>query len=276
MKRTITLLLLFSLILILPGCGGRDISDTSELPDSSTSAIVDPGPTPDDDSASSAPPAEPESPPLTVDDVNNLAAGTVLTQDELSQLEVTKLFFYSAISDEVFARMEGKSFGEGCVVSREELRYVRVLHTGFDGEAHIGELVVNQAIADEIVDIFYGLYQNSYPIEKMLLIDEYDGDDELSMEDNNTSCFNFRPVSGTSSLSRHAYGMAIDINPLYNPYVTASGYQPSNAVDYLDRSADIPYKIDEDDLCYQLFTKYGFTWGGSWNSVKDYQHFEME
>lgn len=276
MKRTITLLLLFSLILILPGCGGRDIPDTSELPDSSTSAIVDPGPTPDDDSASSAPPAEPESPPLTVDDVNNLAAGTVLTQDELSQLEVTKLFFYSAISDEVFARMEGKSFGEGCVVSREELRYVRVLHTGFDGEAHIGELVVNQAIADEIVDIFYGLYQNSYPIEKMLLIDEYDGDDELSMEDNNTSCFNFRPVSGTSSLSRHAYGMAIDINPLYNPYVTASGYQPSNAVDYLDRSADIPYKIDEDDLCYQLFTKYGFTWGGSWNSVKDYQHFEME
>lgn len=276
MKRTITLLLLFSLILILPGCGGRDISDTSELPDSSTSAIVDPGPAPDAGSASSAPPAEPESPPLTVDDVNNLAAGTVLTQDELSQLEVTKLFFYSAISDEVFARMEGNSFGEGCVVSREELRYVRVLHTGFDGEAHIGELVVNQAIADEIVDIFYGLYQNSYPIEKMLLIDEYDGDDELSMEDNNTSCFNFRPVSGTSSLSRHAYGMAIDINPLYNPYVTASGYQPSNAVDYLDRSADIPYKIDEDDLCYQLFTKYGFTWGGSWNSVKDYQHFEME
>lgn len=276
MKRTITLLLLFSLILILPGCGGRDISDTSELPDSSTSAIVDPGPAPDAGSASSAPPAEPESPPLTVDDVNNLAAGTVLTQDELSQLEITKLFFYSAISDEVFARMEGNSFGEGCVVSREELRYVRVLHTGFDGEAHIGELVVNQAIADEIVDIFYGLYQNSYPIEKMLLIDEYDGDDELSMEDNNTSCFNFRPVSGTSSLSRHAYGMAIDINPLYNPYITASGYQPSNAVDYLDRSADIPYKIDEDDLCYQLFTKYGFTWGGSWNSVKDYQHFEME
>lgn len=264
MKQMITLTLLLCLILALPGCG-KDASDISTPSEPSASVAPDPEPT-----------EEAPQPSLTVDDVNAMAAGTILSQEELSQLEVTELFFSSMISDEVFARMDGVSFGAGCTVPREELRYVRVLHTGFDGEAHIGELVVNQAIADATVDIFYGLYQASYPIEKMLLVDEYGGDDELSMEDNNTSCFNFRPVSGTSSLSRHAYGMAIDVNPLYNPYITSSGYQPTTAGDYVDRSADIPYKIDEDDLCYQLFTKYGFTWGGSWSSVKDYQHFEME
>ncbi|MCD7886433.1 MAG: M15 family metallopeptidase [Clostridiales bacterium] len=170
--------------------------------------------------------------------------------------------------------MEGVSFGADCTTAREDLRYVRVLHTGFDGETHIGELVVNRAIAEDIVEIFQSLYEASYPIEKMLLVDEYGGDDELSMEDNNTSCFNFRAVSGTEHLSQHAYGLAIDVNPLYNPYITASGYEPYNAGDYIDRTLDTPYKIDESDLCYQLFTQHGFTWGGSWSSVKDYQHFQ--
>ena len=99
------------------------------------------------------------------------------------------------------------------------------------------------------------------------------------MEDNNTSCFNYRPVEGTSSLSKHALGLAIDINPFYNPYITynkdgSEKVSPANASAYADRTASFPYKIDENDLCYQLFKEHGFTWGGHWNSCKDYQHFQ--
>ena len=122
------------------------------------------------------------------------------------------------------------------------------------------------------------LYQASYPIERIRLIDEYGGDDTLSMEANNTSCFNYRVVDGTSSLSRHAYGLAVDINPLYNPYVTYPNgkrrVSPAASEIYADRSLDFPAKIDKNDLCYQLFTEHGFTWGGNWKTMKDYQHFQ--
>lgn len=98
------------------------------------------------------------------------------------------------------------------------------------------------------------------------------------MEANNTSCFNYRVVDGTSSLSRHAYGLAVDINPLYNPYVTYPNgkrrVSPAASEIYADRSLDFPAKIDKNDLCYQLFTEHGFTWGGNWKTMKDYQHFQ--
>ena len=131
------------------------------------------------------------------------------------------------------------------------------------------------------MEIFYQLYLNEYQIEKVRLIDEYAGDDTASMLDNNTSCFNYRVVDGTSNLSRHAIGCAIDINPFYNPYVVfnkdGSGetyISPKGSEIYADRSQNFPYKIDENDLCYQLFKEHGFIWGGNWNSCKDYQHFQ--
>ena len=213
---------------------------------------------------------------MRINEIMELDAGTILTEEDLKGLDDSKLFCAKKISDEVFARMEGISFGEGCTTRREDLRYLRLLHTGFDGETHIGEMVCHREIARDLLDIFMELYKEEYPIEKILLVDEYGGDDELSMEDNNSSCFNFRPVSGTDHLSNHAYGCAVDINPLYNPYITSSGYTPVNAGDYVDREAENPYKIDEDDLCFRLFTEKGFSWGGNWNSVKDYQHFEKE
>ena len=101
------------------------------------------------------------------------------------------------------------------------------------------------------------------------------------MEANNTSCFNYRVVDGTTSLSKHALGCAIDINPFYNPYVvfdkTGNGQDyisPKGSEIYADRSKDFAYKIDEQALCYRLFKEHGFTWGGDWNSCKDYQHFQ--
>jgi hypothetical protein len=187
-------------------------------------------------------------------------------------------FCQEEISDAVFCRMMGKSYKEECTTPREELRYLRVLHYNKVGEELQGELVCHKDIADDLLAIFRELYQAKYPIERMVLIDEYDADDEASMRANNTSAFNFRKASGMRTLSKHSTGMAIDINPLYNPLVKhregRTRVYPSNATPYIDRSQDFPYKIVKGDLCYRLFKKYGFSWGGDWKSSKDYQHFE--
>lgn len=166
-------------------------------------------------------------------------------------------------------------------VSYEDLRYMNILYYDFNGDVQTGELICNKVIADDLIEIFYELYENEYQIESVRLIDDYNGDDTASMEANNTSCFNYRPVEGTSSLSKHALGCAIDINPFYNPYVVFNKgkagetyISPAGSEIYADRSKVFAYKIDENDLCYKLFKEHGFTWGGNWNSCKDYQHFQ--
>ena len=188
-------------------------------------------------------------------------------------------FYISEINDEIFARIKGKSFKDDCTLPREDLRYLHVLHCGFDGETHEGEMVCNVYIAGTLIDIFKKLYEAGYQIEKIRLVDEYDADDEMSMRDNNSSSFNFRFISHTKKISKHGLGLAVDINTLYNPYTkTVDGkviLEPATAGEYVDRSRDFPHKIDENDLCYKLFIKHGFEWGGSWKSAKDYQHFEI-
>ena len=187
-------------------------------------------------------------------------------------------FYISEIPDDIFEKMQGKSYKADCTLPRENLRYIHVLHVGFDNQVHEGELVVNKDIADDVLEIFKELYESGYQIEKVRLVDEYDADDEASMSDNNSSAFNFRFISHTTKISRHGMGMAVDINTLYNPYVkTVDGelsIEPANAADYVDRSKDFSHKIDHDDLCYKLFTEHGFEWGGDWTHSKDYQHFE--
>ncbi len=192
-------------------------------------------------------------------------------------------FYYEPLSDKIKERITGISYPEeGCTVPYEDLNYVGILYVDFDGNVQDGELICNKAIAQDMVEIFYELYRNDYRLERVRLVDEYGGDDTRSMEDNNTSCFNYRVVDGTSTLSKHALGCAVDINPFYNPYVVynrnGSGetyISPKGSEIYADRSRDFPYKIDENDLCYRLFTERGFTWGGNWNSTKDYQHFQI-
>ena len=188
-------------------------------------------------------------------------------------------FTIDTISDAVFQRMQGKSYKSNCTIDRSELRYLRLSHYDAEGKQRVGELVCNKKIANDLKEIFQELYRNRYPIERMQLIDHYDADDERSMRNNNTSCFNFRTVAGTARLSKHSRGMAIDINPLYNPYVRRRKdgtllVQPANARQYADRKKQRPYKIEKGDLCYRLFLKHGFKWGGSWANSKDYQHFE--
>lgn len=193
-------------------------------------------------------------------------------------------FFYEPITPKIEERIRGISYPEDdsdIAISLDELSYVSVLYNDFEGNVQNGELICNASIALDLVEIFEELYRNNYQFEEISLIDKYGGDDTLSMEHNNTSCFNYRIVDGTDNLSKHAYGLAIDINPYYNPYVVfnkdGSGetyISPKGSEAYADRSKDFPYKIDENDLCYKLFIEHGFTWGGNWNSMKDYQHFQ--
>ena len=192
-----------------------------------------------------------------------------------------KGFSQQAIPDAVFERMQGKSFPVGCKVSRNDLRYLRIKHYDLQGKVHEGEMICNKRIANDLIDIFKELYRQKYPIERMRLIDDYDADDEKSMRANNTSCFCYRRVEGYNKLSNHSMGMAVDINPLYNPlYKRYSNgkelVQPSNAKRYCDRKASFNYKIVKGDLLYRLFVNHGFEWGGDWHSKKDYQHFEKK
>lgn len=196
-------------------------------------------------------------------------------------------FYYEPVSDSLRRYITGVSYpaADGAEditeleITVDELRYVHIWHYDFDGNPAEGELICNEYIAQDLVEIFYELYRNEYQLEKVLLIDEYDGNDIASMEDNNTSCFNYRMAEGGTHLSKHAYGLAVDINPLYNPYVTyekdgTEKVSPAAAESYADRSSGFSYKIDENDLCYKLFIRHGFTWGGNWNNSKDYQHFQ--
>ncbi len=208
-------------------------------------------------------------------------AGTVLDTSAMTDMEIARYFFSQELTDSVFARINGISYKENENIGREELCYLRVLHVDLDGQTRVGELIVNQRIAQDVLEILEELYANAYPIEKMVLIDAYGADDNASMADNNSSAFNYRVIAGTDKLSNHSLGLAIDINPKYNPYVRAGAdgaviIEPEGSEAYADREADFPYKIEEGDLCHRLFLEHGFTWGGSWKSSKDYQHFEKK
>lgn len=156
---------------------------------------------------------------------------------------------------------------------------LHVKHIDFQGRTQEGVIICNKRIAKDLREIFAELYQARYPIERIRPISEYGDDDERSMRANNTSCYCYRVVEGSAKLSNHARGLAIDINPLYNPCVRRRKdgtllIQPATGKPYVNRSKAFKYKITKDDLCYRLFLQHGFKWGGSWRTVKDYQHFE--
>jgi hypothetical protein len=167
------------------------------------------------------------------------------------------------------------SWRAGCPVSLEDLRILRMTHLGFDGRVHTGELVVHEDHAGAVLGVFRELFDAEFPIERMKLVDEYEGDDDLSMAANNTSAFNCRPSTGSpGEWSQHAYGLALDINPVQNPYVAKSGVvDPPKGAAYVDRSTKAPGVIHRDDAVVQAFARIGWGWGGDWTSAKDYQHF---
>jgi len=170
----------------------------------------------------------------------------------------------------------GASWRPGCPVGPEQLRRVEFNHIGFDGQTHRGALIVNHDLVPEVIAVFEQLYEVRYPIDKIRTVDRYPGAaDELSMQDNNTSGFNCRGIPGTVHWSEHAYGRAIDLNPLLNPFIDNAGvFEPANAAAYLDRDRTGPGILHEGDPAVLVFTDRGWQWGGSWRTPVDYQHFE--
>ena len=154
------------------------------------------------------------------------------------------------------------------------MRYLTLYHYYYEGNIRQGEMVCNQAIAHDLLSVFKALFAEAYPIHSIRLVDDFDANDEASMEANNTSCFNYRTMVGTRMISKHALGMAVDVNPLENPCIKYGRVHPASAEDYVDRSKDFPHKIDGNDYCKKVFASYGFSWGGNWGGSKDYQHFE--
>ncbi len=184
-------------------------------------------------------------------------------------------FSATEIPPGVEARMRGVSYPEDARVPLADLRYLRLSYYDFEGNPQTGEMVCNAAIARDLCEIFRDLYDARYPIRSIRLIDDFGASDEASMQADNTSCFNYRTMTGQKKLSRHALGMAIDINPLENPFIDPrGGVHPAEGASYVDRTRDFPHKIDRGDLCYKLFREHGFSWGGAWSRSKDYQHFQ--
>ena len=181
-----------------------------------------------------------------------------------------------AVVTTVSATGLGATWRPACPVAPADLRRVELSYTGFDGQPHRGALVVHRAVVDDVIAIFDQLRQMNYPIARMQTVDRYPGaQDELSMRDNNTSAFNCRPLPGGTAWSLHAYGRAIDINPLINPYIDAVGnLEPATAGEYLDRTRDEPGLLRADSPAVAAFTSRGWRWGGAWRNPIDYQHFE--
>jgi D-alanyl-D-alanine carboxypeptidase-like protein len=161
----------------------------------------------------------------------------------------------------------------GCPVHALELRLVRLSYWGFDNRAHPGRLVVHRRVTADVVKIFRRLYAARFPIRRMVPVSRYRGSDEASMAADNTSGFNCRYVSGTSRWSMHAYGLAIDVNPVENPYVSGSRIRPPAGRRYVDRSRRRPGMAADGGVLVQAFSSVGWKWGGHWRGSLDYQHF---
>jgi hypothetical protein len=161
----------------------------------------------------------------------------------------------------------------GCPVSLDGLRYLTVAFRGFDGAAHTGELVVAASEAADVVSVFRALYAADFPIEEMRLPAPRDLRAHPTGDGNNTAAFVCRPAVGTSSWSAHAYGLAVDVNPFMNPYQRGDVVLPELASSYLRRGSQRPGMIGPGSIVVREFARIGWSWGGAWRGLKDYQHF---
>ena len=170
--------------------------------------------------------------------------------------------------------MTGVSWHSGCPVGLSQLRDVRITYFGFDRKRHLGELIVNRSVAKAVVGVFRALYFARYPIRRMVPVDVYGGDDFRSIEHDNTSSFNCRNATGSSNWSEHAYGLAIDLDPIENPYLSNGRSSHRKSARYLNRSKHLPGTIHGGDVVVRAFESIGWGWGGYWTgSVQDLQHF---
>ena len=213
--------------------------------------------------------------------------GDVVDRNLLDPQQMDTYFTQQEITegDEIYNRIYGKSFPTTGEVDLADLRYLKMLYVDYNGDVRCGEMIVNVEIADTVLDNFYSLYRDAYPIERMELIDNYwdtDGNttDRKSILANNTSAFCYRTIAGTHEMSKHAYGLAVDINPHDNPYVwrNEDGSFKLETLDDHEREMledrNKPHAINMHDEAYTTFCYSGFEWGGEWENPLDYQHFE--
>jgi D-alanyl-D-alanine carboxypeptidase len=195
-----------------------------------------------------------------------------------SPVELHPVGWYASVSvidPKTRVRMK-YSWHRGCPVPIKDLRLITMTYRGFDRANHVGEMVVHSSVARAVVRAFHAMYKAGYPIRRMRLIDDFRGDDDLSMAADNTSAFNCRLVTGGSSWSQHAYGWAVDINPVENPYVSAGGeVLPQAGRKYADRRSRARGVIHHGDAVWRAFQSVGWGWGGDWRSFHDYQHFSL-
>lgn len=185
-------------------------------------------------------------------------------------------FSFGPIDAATKQRMTGVSWRPGCPVGLDDLRLLKVRHWGFDNRVHRGRLVVHEDSARGMVRVMRNLFRHRFKIRRMRLVDAYGADDHRSMAADNTSAFNCRFVSGTSRWSEHAYGRAIDVNPIENPYADSDGYvSPPAGAPYRDRSQRAEGLIHRGGNVVQAFAAIGWEWGGYWSWPKDYQHFSL-
>jgi hypothetical protein len=172
------------------------------------------------------------------------------------------------------ARVLGRStWAPGCPVGAADLAWVRLTFRGFDGRRHTGELLLAASVADKVIRAFRDLYEARFPIEEMRITRRDELDAAPTGDGNNTGAFACRATRGTSTYSQHAYGLAVDVNPFQNPYRKGELVLPELASSYLDRSWHRPGMILAGGPAVRAFAGIGWTWGGTWRSLKDYQHF---
>ena len=166
------------------------------------------------------------------------------------------------------------SWHPGCPVALSGLRLITMTYRGFDHQVHTGRLVVNAAVTGKLILVFRTLFAIGYPIRRMVPVDAYHGSDFASIEADNTSAFNCRDATGSSTWSEHAYGLAVDLDPCENPYVAADGSEAhKRCLRYVDRSLTDPGIIHPGDKVVRAFASVGWGWGGIWLGARDYQHF---
>ncbi len=169
------------------------------------------------------------------------------------------------------AERMGHTWRPGCPIGLGRLRFLRMTYYGFDKEAHQGRMVVRRRWAEPVVEVFHTAYDARFPIRRMWLVDRYEGSDARSMDANNTSGFNCRLAQGSSHWSQHAYGAAIDVNPVQNPYIKGSIVLPAAGKDYVERTPRRKGMVTR--KVRRAFSDIGWSWGGNFQTLKDYQHF---
>lgn len=165
------------------------------------------------------------------------------------------------------------TWAPGCPVRAHDLAWVRLAFFGFDRHRHSGELLVNGSVANDIVRVFHVLWNEHFPIEQMVITSRADRHARPTGDGNDTASFNCRPVRGARIFSQHAYGLAVDVNPFQNPYLKDALVLPELAGSYRDRTWHRPGMILPGGAVVRAFRSIGWTWGGSWHSLKDLQHF---